>query len=119
MSEWYARPILGVADIERSAAFFVNKLGFSESWRHVENGEALVVQVERPGCELILSCQWPDRVGKSLIFISLDPPVLDAARVAFEAKGVDVKDGHWGYRLMVVDDPDGNQLFFNYPADVS
>jgi hypothetical protein len=26
-----------------------------------------------------------------------------------------VKDGNWGYRLLVVDDPDGNQLFFNYP----
>jgi hypothetical protein len=23
----------------------------------------------------------------------------------------------WGYRLLVVDDPDGNQVFFNYPND--
>src|SRR5262249_16133852 len=22
----------------------------------------------------------------------------------------------WGYRLWVIDDPDGNQLFFNYPS---
>jgi hypothetical protein len=22
----------------------------------------------------------------------------------------------WGYRPLVVDDPDGNQLFFNYPS---
>jgi len=22
-------------------------------------------------------------------------------------------DGQWGYRLFVIDDPDGNQLFFN------
>jgi len=28
-----------------------------------------------------------------------------------------VKDGSWGYRLLVVDDPDGNQLFFNYPSE--
>jgi hypothetical protein len=28
-----------------------------------------------------------------------------------------VKDGSWGYRLLVVYDPDGNQLFFNYPAE--
>jgi hypothetical protein len=28
-----------------------------------------------------------------------------------------VKDGRWGYRLLVVDDPDGNQLFFNYPNE--
>jgi hypothetical protein len=40
---------------------------------------------------------------------------LDALRAEFEAKGVSVKEGSWGYRLLVVDDPDGNQLFFNYP----
>jgi hypothetical protein len=40
---------------------------------------------------------------------------LDAVRAELEAKGVPVKEGSWGYRLLVVDDPDGNQLFFNYP----
>ena len=42
---------------------------------------------------------------------------LDALRAELEAKGVPVKDGSWGYRLLVVDDLDGNQLFFNYPSD--
>ena len=28
-----------------------------------------------------------------------------------------MKDGSWGYRLLVVDDLDGNQLFFNYPGE--
>jgi hypothetical protein len=28
---------------------------------------------------------------------------------------VAVKEGQWGYRLMVVEDPDGNRLFFPYP----
>ena len=32
-------------------------------------------------------------------------------------RGVRVKDGRWGYRLLVVDDPDGNQFFFNYPNE--
>ena len=40
---------------------------------------------------------------------------VDALRAELEAKGVAVKEGSWGYRLLVVDDPDGNQLFFNYP----
>lgn len=44
---------------------------------------------------------------------------LDAFRAAFEASGVPVKDGSWGYRLLVVDDPDGNQLSFNYPNPAS
>jgi uncharacterized glyoxalase superfamily protein PhnB len=42
---------------------------------------------------------------------------LDALRAELEAKGAPVKDGSWGYRLLVVDDPDGNQLFFNYPNE--
>jgi hypothetical protein len=44
---------------------------------------------------------------------------LDALRAEFEAKGVPVKEGSWGYRLLVVDDPDGNQLFFNYPSETA
>jgi hypothetical protein len=40
---------------------------------------------------------------------------VDALRAELVAKGVPVKEGMWGYRLLVVDDPDGNQLFFNYP----
>jgi hypothetical protein len=34
-----------------------------------------------------------------------------------EARGAPVKDGHWGYRLLVVEDLDGNQLFLNYPNE--
>ena len=51
------------------------------------------------------------------MFLSLDVGVLNAARAEFEGKGVDVRDGYWAYRLMIVADPDGNELYFNYPAD--
>jgi len=44
---------------------------------------------------------------------------VDALRAEFEAKGVPVKDGSWGYRLLVVDDPDGNPFFFNYPSETA
>jgi hypothetical protein len=33
-------------------------------------------------------------------------------RAEFEARGLPVKDGHWAYRLLMVEDLDGNQLFF-------
>jgi hypothetical protein len=46
-------------------------------------------------------------------------PALDALRVELEAKDVSVKEGSWGYRLLVIDDPDGNQLFFNYPNETA
>ncbi len=42
---------------------------------------------------------------------------LDALRTEFETNGVLVKEGSWAYRLLVVDDADGNQLFFKYPRE--
>jgi len=114
---WFARPVLFVADIDRSVDFYVKQLGFSHPWRYEEEGKARVAQVERQGCALILSSQWPDKVGKGLMFISLDVEVLNALRAELEGRGVDVKDGHWGYRLMVIVDPDSNELYFPYPSD--
>ena len=81
-NEWFARPVLFVADIDRSVDFYVKQLGFSQPWRYEEEGKARVAQVERQGCALILSSQWPDKVGKGLIFISLDVEVLNALRGA-------------------------------------
>jgi len=125
-TNWFARPILHVADVEASLRFYVNRLGFTSPWRYEEGGRPRVAQVDRQGCALILSDQWPQKVGKALTFISLNIEqetreaaiaALDALRAELEAKGVAVKDGSWGYRLLVVDDPDGNQLFFNYPNE--
>jgi catechol 2,3-dioxygenase-like lactoylglutathione lyase family enzyme len=124
MTDWFARPILNVADVEASLRFYVDQLGFTCPWRFDEDGRAYVAQVDRQGCALILAQTWPEKVGKGLMFISLNvepasreaaTAALDALRTELEAKGVAVKDGSWGYRLLVVDDPDGNQLFFNYP----
>ncbi|MGA3046649.1 MAG: glyoxalase superfamily protein [Terracidiphilus sp.] len=117
--KWYTRPVLFVGDIDRSVDFYVKQLGFTQAWRYEDEGKGLVAQVDRHGCELILSCQWPGKVGKGLMFISLDPGVLDALRAELEGRGVAVKDGQWGYRLMVVADPDGNELYFPYPKSVA
>ena len=114
--KWYTRPVLFVADIDKSVDFYRQQLGFTQAWRYEDDGKAYVSQVDRRGCELILSSQWPDKVGKGLIFISLDPSVLHALRAELEGRGVDVKDGWWGYQLMVITDPDGNELYFPYPA---
>ena len=117
--QWYARPVLFVADIGTAVDFYVKQLGFTQPWRYEEEGNALVAQVERQGCEIVLSSQWPEKVGKGLMFISLDAGVLDALREELEGRGVDVKDGQWGYRLMVVTDPDGNELYFPYPTELA
>ena len=92
MTDWFARPVLHVKDVEDSLLFYVNRLGFTNPWRYDENGRAYVAQVDRQGCALILADTWPEKI---------------------------VKEGSWGYRLLVVDDPDGNQLFFNYPNETA
>ena len=117
MSDWYTRPVLFVGDVDRSVDFYVNQLGFTQSWRYEEEGQALVAQVDRQGCELILSSQWPNKVGSGLTFISLDVGVLHALRAELNGKGVTVSDGNWGYTLMIVRDLDGNELYFPYPKD--
>ena len=128
MTDWFARPVLHVTDVEASLRFYLNRLGFTSSWRYDEDGRARVAQVDRQGCALILSDMWPEKIGKGLMFISLnvEPPsreaaiaAVDALRAELEAKGVPVKEGSWGYRLLVLDDPDGNQLFFNYPGETA
>jgi catechol 2,3-dioxygenase-like lactoylglutathione lyase family enzyme len=125
MADWFARPVLHVTDVEASLRFYVDRLGFTSPWRYEEDGRAHVAQVDRQGCMLILADTWPEKIGKGLMFISLaaerekQEAALDALRADLEAKGVSVKEGSWGYRLLVVDDPDGNQFFFNYPNEAA
>ena len=128
MTDWFARPVLHVRDVEASLRFYVSQLGFTSPWRYEEDGSAHVAEVDRQGCALILADTWPEKIGKGLMFISLNVEpathdaavaALDALRAELEAKNVPVKEGSWGYRLLVVDDLDGNQLFFNYPAETA
>lgn len=124
MPDWFARPVLHVADVEVTLRFYVERLGFTVKWRHDDGGRTRVAEADRGGCALIFSDQWPEKAGKGLMFISLNPDVpggeaaraaLDGLRAELENRGTRVQDGWWGYRLLVVEDPDGNQLFFNYP----
>ncbi len=125
MTDWFARPVLHVKDVDASLRFYINQLGFTSPWRYDEDGKAHVAQVDGLGCALILADTWPEKIGKGLMFISVNAEpeaqvaTLDALRAELEAKGVPVKEGSWGYRLLVVDDLDGNQLFFNYPNEAA
>ena len=127
-AEWFNRPVLHVSSVDASLRFYVDQLGFKVPWRVVddEDGRALVAEVDRQGCALILSEQWREKAGTGLMFISLniEPPTheaeieaVDALRAELQGRGVSVKEGHWGYRVLVVEDPDGNQLFVPYPNE--
>ena len=127
MTDWFARPVLHVTDVDASIRFYVDLLGFTSRWRYEQEGIGRVAQVDRQGCALILANNLaPEKVGKGVMFISLNVELstpetaiaaVDALRAELEARGVPVKEGSWGYRLLVVEDLDGNQLFFNYPGE--
>ncbi len=128
MTDWFARPVFHVKDVEASLGFYIDRLGFTSPWRYDEDGTAHVAQVDRQGCALILADTWPEKIGKGVMFISLNVQpetheaavaALDGLRAELEGNGVLVKEDCWGYRLLVVDDLDGNQLLFNYPNDTA
>src|SRR5258706_16132692 len=107
MTDWFARPVLHVADVEASLRFYVNRLGFTSPWRYDEDGRVHVAQVDRQGCGLILAATRPEEIGKGLMFLSLNAEpatregaiaALGALRADLEAIGVPVKGGSWGYR---------------------
>jgi catechol 2,3-dioxygenase-like lactoylglutathione lyase family enzyme len=113
--EWYPRAVLFVADIDRTLDFYVNRLGFTEAWHFGDEGTPHVAEADRQGCALIFSTESPDKAGKGLIFISLnvDMPgdqipaeieALDRLRVELEGRGVDVEEGFWGHRVLIVHD---------------
>jgi catechol 2,3-dioxygenase-like lactoylglutathione lyase family enzyme len=52
MTDWFARPVLHVSDIEASLRFYIDRLGFTCPWRYDEDG---VAEVDRQGCALILA----------------------------------------------------------------
>ena len=64
--------MLHVKDVEASLRYYVDRLGFTIPWRYEANRRARVAQVDRQGCALILSDQWPEKVGKGLMFISMN-----------------------------------------------
>lgn len=114
MPGWYSRPVVAVTDFDRASSFYLESFGFKEDWRHFE-GDARIMQVSREGCELILSNQWPERAGTARFFVSLDWPEYRIMRDETAAKGI-ATEGQWGYHLIVVADPDGNELWFPHPG---
>jgi catechol 2,3-dioxygenase-like lactoylglutathione lyase family enzyme len=114
-TDWYARPVLAVRDAPKALGFYESKLGFKEAWRYEEDARLRIVQVSRQGCELILSDQWPEEAGRGLMFISLDSAEFASATQDLAERGVELTSGHWGYELIVVEDLDGNRLWFPRP----
>ena len=107
---WYTRPVLFVADIGRSIRFYTEGLGFRKAW-HEADGKGTVCQVERGGCEIIL-CEHDTRRDKARLFVSLTREAIAALRREIIERSIPSKMSWWGYDVIQIDDPDGNELLF-------
>jgi catechol 2,3-dioxygenase-like lactoylglutathione lyase family enzyme len=107
---WYTRPVLFVADVNRALRFYIDMLGFEKSW-HEGDGAGGVCQVNRAGTEIIL-CEDATRTDKSRLFVELTVDGLTALRREILERSVPSEKCWWGYDVIKIVDPDGNELLF-------
>ena len=107
---WYARPVLFVTDVHAALRFYTDSLGFETRW-HSDDGAGTVCQVDRGGCEIIL-CQDPARQNPGRLFIELNRDGIDELRREIAARAVPNEMSWWGYDVIRIVDPDGNELLF-------
>lgn len=105
---WYMRPVFFVADIQRAIRFYVDQLGFKKKW-HEADGKGTVCQVDRGGCEIIL-CQDTTRHDRSRVFLELSRAAVDQLLKEVVERSIPTKKSWWGYEVLQMDDPDGNEL---------
>jgi uncharacterized glyoxalase superfamily protein PhnB len=107
--KWYARAVFSVVDIGKSLGYYCDLLGFEQTWKHEENGRITVTQVNKGEFEIILSEEL-DRVGQARVFIALEAAELENLQQAILKNRIPSEPIHWGYQLIRLRDPDGNEL---------
>lgn len=85
-------------------------LGFEKRW-HEDDGKGSVCQVDRGGCEIIL-CEDAARTDKARLFVELNRDGLDELRREISERSVPTEKAWWGYDVIRIVDPDGNELLF-------
>ena len=106
---WYARPVFFVKDIHRASDFYTGVLGFAKKWHEAE-GHGTVCQVDRNECEIIL-CQDATRSDRGRLFLELSRAGVDQLLREVEERSVPTQRVRWGYEVLRIEDPDGNELF--------
>ena len=85
--------------------------------RFEHEGEALVAGVSRgDSCALLLTSQWPDRIGTGILYAALGREDHAAFEREYVAAGGSFEQGWWGQDLAIVKDPDGNQIYLAVPG---
>jgi catechol 2,3-dioxygenase-like lactoylglutathione lyase family enzyme len=114
---WANSTIFFVRDAGAAAAFYADTLGFTVNWRHDEGRPHVGGRDQsrrlRPAAALAAAGQG----RKGVIYLAFGAAEYEVLRADLQAKGVALKDGWRGKRLMIVEDPDGNQLWIADPHD--
>lgn len=113
---WYTRSIFSVSTMSTALEYYCGLLEFKEAWNYKDGGEIIVAQVNKGGFELIMAANL-DRAGQGRVFISLDAVDLDSLQRLIADKEVDSERTFWGYPIIRLHDPDGNELLFPLPAE--
>ena len=108
--QWYSRPVLFVSDLQAALRFYIDKLGFEKKW-HSSEGKGTVCQVNRGGCEIIL-CEDAAHQDKGRLFVELNRDGMDELRREISERSVPTEKAWWGYDVIRIADPDGNELLF-------
>ena len=108
--KWYTRPVLFVSDLQVALRFYLDELGFKKKW-HAGDGKGTVCQVDRGECEIIL-CEDSKRRDKGRLFVELNRDGLDQLRREIVERSVATEKAWWGYDVIRITDPDGNELLF-------
>ncbi|SHL72010.1 Glyoxalase/Bleomycin resistance protein/Dioxygenase superfamily protein [Rhodanobacter sp. OK091] len=113
MHRWYTRPVLFVSDLNRALHFYIETLGFEKAW-HEGDGQGKVCQIDRAECEIIL-CEDAGRKDKGRLFVELTRDGIAEFKREMVERSIPNQISWWGYDVIKIEDPDGNELLFPLP----
>jgi catechol 2,3-dioxygenase-like lactoylglutathione lyase family enzyme len=96
--------------MNRALHFYTDLLGFKKAW-HEGDGQGKVCQVDRAGSEIIL-CEDAGRRDKGRLFVEFTREGFAEFKREIAERSIPNKESWWGYDVIQIDDPDGNELLF-------
>ena len=108
--------VFAVRDVARSMAFYAERLGFREEFRHGEPLNYASVARDAVSVHLKLASRELDAPGRSSIYVFAAD--VDALHDELRERGCDIEvpptDFFYGMREMALRDVDGNHITFGH-----
>jgi catechol 2,3-dioxygenase-like lactoylglutathione lyase family enzyme len=107
-----------VSDVDRSKAFYTEKMGFHDDHDTQIGDDVRVVQLTPPGsaCSIVIGTGLTDERPGSAAGLQLVVSDMDAAVAELRGRGLDVGEvqvlgapGRQGFKHIFFSDPDGNR----------